>query len=169
VEGVLQAVAVACAGNQQQVLVRFLSSVFQETSPLNRPLGPEESLHRRAEAMPRISYAHKREYSTDQRKTESARVRERYNDRVPVICEKMPESDVPTVDKSKYLIPMDMTVGQLVYVLRKRISLPSDKAIFVFVNNTLPPSGALMSNIYLKHKDEDGFLYICYSGENSFG
>jgi len=26
-----------------------------------------------------------------------------------------------------------------------------------------------MSNIYLKHKDEDGFLYICYSGENSFG
>lgn len=113
--------------------------------------------------MPRMSYAHKREYTIEQRKTESARVRERYNDRVPVICEKMPESDVPTVDvrgapphlltarphansrgarllaslqKSKYLIPMDMTVGQLVYVLRKRISLPSDKAIFVFVNNT---------------------------------
>ena len=64
---------------------------------------------------------------------------------------------------------MDMTVGQLVYVLRKRISLPSDKAVFVFVNNTLPPSAALMSNVYLKHKDEDGFLYICYSGENAFG
>tara|TARA_B110001452_G_scaffold174940_1_gene146665 strand:+ start:1811 stop:2176 length:366 start_codon:yes stop_codon:yes gene_type:complete len=121
--------------------------------------------------MPRISYAHKREYSTDQRKTESARVRERYNDRVPVICEKMPESDVPTVDvrcapwgdlvpptslltervsprvlqKSKYLIPMDMTVGQLVYVLRKRISLPSDKAIFVFVNNTCVAHLALAS------------------------
>ena len=71
--------------------------------------------------------------------------------------------------RCKYLIPMDMTVGQLVYVLRKRISLPSDKAVFVFVNNTLPPSAALMSNVYLKHKDEDGFLYICYSGENAFG
>ena len=33
----------------------------------------------------------------------------------------------------------------------------------------LPPSAALMSNVYLKHRDEDGFLYICYSGENTFG
>lgn len=39
----------------------------------------------------------------------------------------------------------------------------------LLVSRRLPPSGALMSNIYLKHKDEDGFLYICYSGENSFG
>jgi len=119
--------------------------------------------------MPRMSFAHKREHTFKARAAESTRVRERYNDRVPVICEKTPSSDVPSVDKSKYLIPMDMTVGQLVYVLRKRISLPAEKAIFVFVNNTLPPSGALMSNIYLKHKDEDGFLYICYSGENTFG
>merc|ERR1711865_487498 len=115
---------------------------------------------RRLLRMPRISFAHKREYPLEQRIAESARVRERYADRVPVICERAANSDVPKVDKSKYLIPMDMTVGQLVYVLRKRISLPADKAIFVFVNNTLPPSGALMSNIYLKHKDEDGFLYI---------
>lgn len=27
-------------------------------------------------------------------------------------------------------------VGQLVYVLRKRISLPAEKAIFLFVDNT---------------------------------
>ena len=64
---------------------------------------------------------------------------------------------------------MDMTVGQLVYVLRKRIALPSDKAVFIFINNTLPPSSALVSNVYLKHREEDGFLYICYSGENAFG
>ena len=37
---------------------------------------------------------------------------------------------------------MDMTVGQLVYVLRKRISLPAEKAIFVFVNNTCGPPTA---------------------------
>jgi hypothetical protein len=27
----------------------------------------------------------------------------------------------------------------------------------------------LMSSIYEEHKDEDGFLYITYSGENTFG
>ena len=26
-----------------------------------------------------------------------------------------------------------------------------------------------MSDIYQDHKDEDGFLYITYSGENTFG
>ena len=37
-----------------------------------------------------------------------------------MICEKDPRSDIPPVDKRKYLIPMDLTVGQFVYVIRKR-------------------------------------------------
>merc|ERR1711959_536910 len=72
----------------------------------------------------------------------------------PVICEKDLRSDIPPVDKRKYLIPMDLTVGQFVYVIRKRISIPSDKAIFIFVNNTLPPTAALMSAVYEQHRDE---------------
>ena len=60
--------------------------------------------------------------------------------------------------RRKYLIPMDLTVGQFVYVIRKRISIPSDKAIFIFVNNTLPPTAALMSAVYEQHRDEDGFM-----------
>ena len=30
-------------------------------------------------------------------------------------------------------------------------------------------AAALMSDIYEDHKDEDGFLYITYSGEITFG
>ena len=30
-------------------------------------------------------------------------------------------------------------------------------------------SSATMGAIYEEHKDEDGFLYIAYSGENTFG
>jgi GABA(A) receptor-associated protein len=69
----------------------------------------------------------------------------------------------------RYLVPADLTVGQFVYVVRKRIKLGAEKAIFVFVKNTLPPTAALMSAIYEEHKDEDGFLYMTYSGENTFG
>ena len=47
----------------------------------------------------RMSFAHKREHSFEQRIAESARVRERYNDRVPVICEKTPTSDLPCENK----------------------------------------------------------------------
>ena len=64
---------------------------------------------------------------------------------------------------------MDLTVGQFVYVIRKRINLPSDKALFIFVNNSLPPTAALLSAVYEQHRDEDGFLYMMYSGENTFG
>ena len=86
-----------------------------------------------------------------------------------VICEKAEKSDIAEIDKKKYLVPQDLTVGQFVYVIRKRIKLAPEKAIFIFVNNVLPPTAALMSAIYEEHKEEDGFLYITYSGENTFG
>jgi GABA(A) receptor-associated protein len=81
---------------------------------------------------------------------------------VQVICEKVEKSDIATIDKKKYLVPADLTVGQFVYVIRKRIKLSPEKAIFIFVDEVLPPTAALMSSIYEEHKDEDGFLYITY-------
>lgn len=111
----------------------------------------------------------KQEHSLDKRKAEAARIKEKYPDRIPVIVEKSDKSDIPDIDKKKYLVPSDLTVGQFVYVIRKRIKLSPEKAIFIFVKNILPPTAALMSSIYEDHKDEDGFLYITYSGENTFG
>ena len=106
---------------------------------------------------------------TEKRKQEAGRIRDKYPDRIPVIVEKAEKSDIPDIDKKKYLVPADLTVGQFVYVIRKRIKLSPEKAIFVFVNNVLPPTAALMSSIYEEHKEDDGFLYIAYSGENTFG
>merc|ERR1712159_406795 len=114
-------------------------------------------------------FAYKQDHPYEKRNAEALRIREKYPDRIPVICEKDPRSDIPPVDKRKYLIPMDLTVGQFVYVIRKRISIPSDKAIFIFVNNQLPPTAALMSTVYDQHRDADGFMYMMYSGENTFG
>ncbi|CAA0835923.1 Autophagy-related protein 8c [Striga hermonthica] len=111
----------------------------------------------------------KLEHPLERRRAESSRIREKYPDRVPVIVEKAGKSEIPDIDKKKYLVPADLTVGQFVYVVRKRIKLSAEKAIFVFVNDTLPSTAALMSAIYDENKDEDGFLYMTYSGENTFG
>jgi len=108
-------------------------------------------------------------YCAEKRQAEAQRIREKYPDRIPVIVEKAEKSDISDIDKKKYLVPADLTVGQFVYVIRKRIKLSPEKAIFIFVNNVLPPTAALMSAIYEEHKDDDGFLYISYSGENTFG
>ncbi|CAF1710914.1 hypothetical protein HID58_056791 [Brassica napus] len=95
---------------------------------------------------------------------EATRMREKYPDRIPVIMEKAGQSDLPDIDKNKYLVPADLTVGQFKYVVRKRVKPGAE--ILVFVNNTLiPPNAALMSAIYEKHKDEDGLLYMTYCGD----
>ncbi|CAO3656905.1 unnamed protein product [Mucor hiemalis] len=111
----------------------------------------------------------KDEHNFEKRKAEADRIRQKYPDRIPVICEKVDKSDIPTIDKKKYLVPADLTVGQFVYVIRKRIKLSPEKAIFIFVNEILPPVASVLSTIYDEYKDEDGFLYITYSGENTFG
>eukprot|EP00474_Spongospora_subterranea_P008986 CRZ09444.1 hypothetical protein [Spongospora subterranea] len=103
------------------------------------------------------------------RKAEAQRIRAKYPDRIPVICEKSPKSKIDEIDKKKYLVPCDLTVGQFVYVIRKRIQLTPEKGIFLFINNTLPPTSALISTVYEEQRGPDGFLYIEYSGENTFG
>ncbi|XP_031130568.1 autophagy-related protein 8C-like isoform X2 [Ipomoea triloba] len=111
----------------------------------------------------------KLENPLEMRQKESGHIREKYPDRIPVIVEKLERSDVPDIDNKKYLVPAELTVGQFVYVVRKRINIPDEKTVFMFVNNTLPPTAALMSAIFEENKDEDGFLYMTYSGENTFG
>jgi GABA(A) receptor-associated protein len=110
------------------------------------------------------------EYFLDKRKSEAERIRAKYPDRVPVICEKADRSsEIPDIDKKKYLVPADLTVGQFHYVIRKRIKLAPEKALFLFCANSIPPNAALMSTVYEEQKDDDGFLYVQYSGESTFG
>jgi len=48
--------------------------------------------------------------------------------------------------------------------------MPTEKSLFLFVNyNSMPPTGATIGSIYEEHKDADGFLYITYASESTFG
>ena len=42
------------------------------------------------------------------------------------------------LDKKKYLVPSDLTVGQFYFLIRKRIHLRPEDALFFFVNNVIP-------------------------------
>ena len=108
-------------------------------------------------------------YTEAERVTESAKIIEKYPDRLPIIVEKKEGSKIGDLDKTKYLVPKDMTVGQFMYVIRKRIKLKSELALFVFVNNVLPATSETISDMYAKYKHKDGFLYMVYAGENTFG
>ena len=113
----------------------------------------------------------KNSHSFEKRKYESSKIMEKYSERLPVIVQKKENNsnNIPTIEKTKYLVPRDLSVGQFVYIIRKRIKLDASKALFIFINNSLPATSELLDNLYEKNKDEDGFLYIFYSGENTFG
>eukprot|EP00249_Psilotum_nudum_P008393 c21246_g1_i1 orf=269-658(-) len=111
----------------------------------------------------------KNEFSLEERKVEAARMRQRYPDRVPVIVEKAAGTDMPDLEKRKYLVPKELTVGQFVYIIGRRLHINHGQALFVFVGDVLPPMTSLMGSIYTEYKDGDGFLYVTYSGEKTFG
>ena len=112
-------------------------------------------------------------HSFESRLTQSKIIINEYPDRLPIICEKSSDKknkDLPTIDKIKYLVPKDLTISQFLYVIRNKLKLPKEKAIFLFINNRIIASCSdIMKNIYYKYKDRDGFLYITYLDENVFG
>ena len=105
----------------------------------------------------------------EERKLQSAAIMKKYPDRVPVYVYKQKHSKINDINKHKFLVPLDITVGQFLYIIRKHLTLKKEEAIFVFINGVLPPTSSLMSQMYKEHRDEDGFLYVAFSGENTFG
>lgn len=95
---------------------------------------------------------------------------EKYPDRVPLIIQPSKnDRDSYPIDKSKYITPRDLTLLQLQQIIRKRVKFPAEKALFMFINNKIYPITAVVGTIYDTHKDADGFLYVTYCQESTFG
>jgi GABA(A) receptor-associated protein len=108
----------------------------------------------------------------NKRRQEAEKIREKYPDRVPIICEKAPNCrSLSNVDKSKYLVPNDLTVSQFSFIIRKRLELSKDAALFLLVSGKHSITGdTSISEIYEKYSDkDDGFLYIAYTSELTWG
>ncbi len=112
-----------------------------------------------------------KEHSFEERTQESGRMRSKYPDRIPCIISKhYTSSEIPSIDKTKFLVPQDFTIGQLMWVVRKRIKLKQEQSLFLFCGTgNIPASSATMKHIDKDYINKDGFLYFTYSGENTFG
>ena len=113
----------------------------------------------------------KEDHTFEARLKESNKIRDKFPGRIPLIAERAERCiNIPEIDKCKFLAPCDLTIGQFIYIIRRRITLPSEKALFLFISgNVLPISSMLISEAYSIYADPDGFLYVRYSGENTFG
>ena len=105
-----------------------------------------------------------------ERLKKSQLILEKYPDRVPLIIQpSKSDRNAYPIDKSKYITPRDLTLLHLQQIIRKRIHFPPEKALFMFINNKIYPITSMIGPIYDENKDADGFLYISYTFENTFG
>lgn len=112
----------------------------------------------------------KEKFTEEERKNESRKIKEKFSGRYPIIVEKSNQAkDMPDIDKNKFLVPGDLTFSQFMMIIRKRLIIPADKAIFIFIDNTIVPLHKAMRDLYFEFAEKDGFLYCNYTGESTFG
>ena len=110
------------------------------------------------------------EYKFEYRKKEFLKIKNKYPERIPVIVEKNIKcDDLISIKKKKYLVPNELNISSLIYLIRKNIKLDPSKALFLMTNNKILNNNKSLYDAYEENKSEDGFLYIYYTSENTFG
>lgn len=96
-------------------------------------------------------------------------IQNKYPNTICIFVQLAKRSNLPPLDKHKYIVPKLTTVGHFLFILRKRMKLSADKAVFIFINNTLPSSSQTIGGIYSQHKSKDGALRVIVTSESVFG
>ncbi len=104
-------------------------------------------------------------------------LKQKYPDRAPLMI----TDEYRKMKPIKLLIPFDLTVMNLLCIIRKRVELGPEENIYIFINvyanpnnnkikeSILCSSSESIATIYNKYKDQDGMLYMTYCKENTFG
>ena len=115
----------------------------------------------------------KSKHSFIERKDQTDKIMVKYPNRVPIICEKATNTDIPDLDRKKFLVPHDILFSTFISIIRKRLNLEPHIGMYFFVSSNgseaMLPTFKDVLSIYEDYKDKDGFLYIYYSGESTFG
>ena len=122
----------------------------------------------------RTNYKFKARYSLTERKDKAKSRIEKYKSKglncVPVVIENADGATIGEVLRCNYMADRELTMARLMWQIRKTIKLGEAESIYFMIANThIPNSKDKIGVIYDKYKDEDGFLYISFAGENTFG
>jgi GABA(A) receptor-associated protein len=97
------------------------------------------------------------------------KIKARYPGRLPVICEPAPGCAL-VIDKCKLLVDETAVVAHLLATVRQRVgTLRNTDALFLFARGSIPASAHTVREVYDRHADPDGILYVQFDQEHVFG
>jgi GABA(A) receptor-associated protein len=114
----------------------------------------------------------KQNHSFEDRAEQSRKILKKFPDRIPVVVERAPSGPfIGELEKTKFLLPYDATVIGFMSTLRKQVVANSSDGFYMFCGNknVLVSGSNTFQHLYANYKDDDGFLYMMYAGENVFG
>ncbi|XP_060935946.1 microtubule-associated proteins 1A/1B light chain 3C [Limanda limanda] len=122
-------------------------------------------------SMEMMPFKQRRNLCIETRKDEVSSIRSKFPNKLPVIVERyIREKSLPLLDKTKFLVPFELTLGQFLCLLRNKIDLESTQALFLLVaERSMSCMSSSMGDVYSRHSDTDGFLYITYASQEMFG
>jgi GABA(A) receptor-associated protein len=102
----------------------------------------------------------------------------KHPDRIPIVISSVSHK---IHGINRFIVPLDMTVGGFMTLLRKKVELSVNESIFIFVKKNinsqssvskgdiLAPTSATLGSLYEQHKDDKLVLNLAYEKENVFG
>jgi hypothetical protein len=96
----------------------------------------------------------------------------KYPDRVPIV---LSSKTYIKGNPLRFIVPLNLTVTQFMVLLRTKIELKQEEAIFIFVKDIqtgqdiMVQSSVTMESLYSQYKDKDNLLNLFFEKEAVFG
>ncbi len=100
----------------------------------------------------------------------------KHPDRIPIVISSVSHKEHGV---NRFIVPVDMTVGGFMTLLRKKVELAATETIFIFIkkNNDgtistgdiIATTSATLGSLYEQYKDDKLVLNLIYEKENVFG
>lgn len=112
----------------------------------------------------------KLQHTLDIRCEHYKKITEKYPDRIPIIMEKSELcKNLENLKNPQLLANKNAPICDIIRYIRNNLKVTPTQSIYVMIGNYGPGLGETIEEIHAKYKDRDGFLYIVYLTQNTFG